>query len=72
MSSETTHTYVVEGMTCDHCRASVSEEVSEIAGVESVEVDLDSGRLEVSGPAVSDDAVRAAVEDAGYEVAEAL
>ena len=61
-------TYTVSGMTCGHCVLSVEEEVSEIAGVESVTVDLDSGRLEVGGTALSDDAVRAAVAEAGYEV----
>ena len=69
MSDVETRTYTVNGMTCDHCRASVSEEVADLAGVESVEVDLESGSLEVRGPRVSDDEVRAAVEEAGYELA---
>jgi copper chaperone len=62
-------TYTVTGMTCSHCVLSVQEEVSEIAGVTDVDVDLDSGRLTISGADISDDAVRAAVADAGYEVA---
>lgn len=62
--------YIVEGMHCDHCVLSVREEVSEVAGVRSVDVDLASGRLTVEGDGVSDDAVREAVEEAGYEVAE--
>jgi copper chaperone CopZ len=61
-------TYTVAGMSCGHCVMSVEEEVSEIDGVESVAADLDSGRLEVAGRALSDDAVRAAVAAAGYEV----
>ena len=61
--------YVVEGMTCRHCVASVSEEVTEVSGVTRVEVDLGSGRLTVWGSGFGDDAVRAAVEEAGYEVA---
>jgi copper chaperone len=65
-----TRTYMVQGMTCDHCRASVIEEVGELVGVEEVDVDLASGRLDVRGTDVSDDAVRVAVEEAGYEVAE--
>jgi copper chaperone len=65
-----TREYVVHGMTCDHCVLSVREEVSEVAGVRSVDVDLASGRLTVEGDGVSDDAVKAAVEEAGYEVAE--
>jgi copper chaperone len=65
---ETFRKYVVDGMTCDHCVLSVSEEVSEVAGVEHVDVELASGRLVVRGERVSDDAVRAAVAEAGYEV----
>lgn len=65
----TTRTYTVTGMTCEHCVASVREEVSELPGVTSVEVELASGRLAVTADAVDDDAVRAAVAEAGYEVA---
>jgi copper chaperone len=64
---ETTREYTVFGMTCEHCVASVTEEVSEVAGVERVEVDLASARLTVEGEA-GDDAVRAAVAEAGYEL----
>ncbi len=63
-----TSTYSVSGMTCQHCVASVTEEVSEVPGVESVEVDLGSGRLVVHGDGVDDAAVRAAVDEAGYAV----
>ncbi|GAA4060454.1 MULTISPECIES: heavy-metal-associated domain-containing protein [Actinomadura] len=64
-----TATYTVTGMTCGHCVSSVKEEVSEIAGVTAVDVDLASGRLTVTGEgAIDDDKVRAAVEEAGYEV----
>lgn len=59
--------YTVYGMTCDHCVLSVSEEVSEVAGVEAVDVDLAAGRLTVTGAGYSDDAVTAAVAEAGYE-----
>ena len=71
MSTDTTtdRTYTVTGMTCGPCVMSVTEEVSEVAGVTNVDVDLASGRLSVSGEGFTDDAVRAAVEDAGYEVA---
>ncbi len=61
--------YTVEGMTCGHCVTSVREEVSEVPGVSGVDVDLASGRLSVTGHDVNDDAVRAAVDEAGYEVA---
>jgi copper chaperone CopZ len=67
--SETAHEYVVTGMTCEHCVMSVREEVSEVPGVRQVDVDLAGGRLTVTGDGVSDDAVRAAVAEAGYEVA---
>ena len=63
----TSREYVVEGMTCQHCVASVTEEVSGVAGVVGVDVDLASGRLLVSGDA-SDEAVREAVAEAGYAV----
>jgi copper chaperone len=59
--------YTVYGMTCDHCVLSVTEEVSEVTGVNKVDVDLASGRLAVSGAGYSDDQIKAAVEDAGYE-----
>ena len=67
-SSDTTRNFTVSGMTCSHCVLSVREEVSEVAGVQDVAVDLASGRLTVTGENVADDAVRAAVADAGYEV----
>ena len=62
--------YTVTGMTCGHCVASVTEEVQEIAGVTDVAVDLESGGLRVtSKQPVSDADVRAAVEEAGYQLA---
>lgn len=65
-----TSTYTVVGMTCGHCVTSVTEEVSQVPGVTDVDVDLASGALTVtSATAVDDGAVRAAVEEAGYEVA---
>ena len=65
-------TYTVTGMTCGHCVASVTEEVSEVAGVTGVEVDLGSGAVTVtSDQPVDDAAVRAAVEEAGYQVVDA-
>ncbi len=62
-------TYTVKGMTCDHCVRAVTEEVGKVTGVDGVEVDLASGKVTVSGSGpVQDGAVRAAVEEAGYEV----
>lgn len=62
------HTYKVEGMSCTHCVAAVSERVSEIRGVEDVAVDLASGSLAVHGDVDAAD-VKAAVEAAGYSLA---
>jgi copper chaperone len=62
-------TYVVTGMTCAHCVSAVREEVGLLPGVSAVAVDLGSGRLTVTGEDVADDAVRAAVAEAGYAVA---
>ncbi len=63
-------TYTVQGMHCDHCTSSVSEEVQEIPGVDDVQVVLASGALTVTSREPLDDAaVRAAVEAAGYQVA---
>ena len=64
-----TRDYTVQGMTCAHCVTSVREEVEEVPGVTAVDVDLDSGRMTVSGEGVDDAAVREAVAEAGYEVA---
>jgi len=66
--SATEKTYTVEGMTCGHCELSVREEVEEIVGVESAKADHTTGRLTVWGN-VEDDAVRRAVEAAGYKMA---
>ena len=66
----TTQNYTVTGMTCGHCVMSVTEEVQEIPGVENVDVVLATGSLTVtSSEPVDDDAVKAAVEDAGYQLA---
>ena len=63
-------TYRVKGMTCEHCVASVSAELAKLAGVTDVAVDLDSGEVAVASERrLEPDAVRAAVEEAGYELA---
>jgi copper chaperone len=65
-----TSTWTVTGMTCGHCVASVTEEVSELPGVESVDVVLETGAVTVTSAEPLDaDAVRAAVEEAGYQLA---
>ena len=70
MSENQTSEYTVSGMTCGHCVASVTEEVQEISGVSDVQVDLSTGRLRfTSEQPISDADVRAAVEEAGYQLA---
>ena len=61
--------YTVRGMTCGHCASAVTEEITKIPGVRDVDVDVAGGRVTVrsSGP-VADEAVAAAVDEAGYEV----
>ncbi|QIG38515.1 heavy-metal-associated domain-containing protein [Microbacterium sp. 4R-513] len=63
----TTNEFQVIGMSCGHCEATVRKHVSQIAGVEGIEVSAATGRLVVTSAAVSDDAVIAAVDEAGYE-----
>ena len=68
----TTTEYQVTGMTCSHCEMSVREEISEIAGVDDIQVSAASGKLVVtaSGP-IDDAAILAAVDEAGYSAARA-
>jgi copper chaperone CopZ len=68
MTTITERSYRVYGMTCEHCRTAVSEELLRVEGVQGVEVDLDAGRVVVSGRTVNDESVRTAVDEAGYEV----
>lgn len=64
-----TITYMVPGVHCGHCEAAVKAEVEGVTGVATVEVDLDAKRVTVSGEGLDDGAVRAAIEEAGYEAA---
>ncbi|MFM1725834.1 MULTISPECIES: heavy-metal-associated domain-containing protein [Rhodococcus] len=64
------HTYLVKGMTCQHCAAAVTEEISDLSGVTAVDVDVESGRVVVQSDSPLDTvAVAAAVTEAGYELA---
>jgi copper chaperone len=67
--SDERRSYKVTGMTCQHCVAAVDAEVGALPGVSSVDVDLASGALVVSGSDIDGDAVRGAVEEAGYSLA---
>ena len=66
MSTETL-TYRVDGMTCDHCKAAVTQEVTKVAGVAGVDVDLDTKLVRISGAQVDRNAVVAAIDEAGYD-----
>jgi copper chaperone len=59
----------VPGMHCEHCERAVKTEVAQVAGVRSVDVDLDTKRVTVRGDGIADEAVRAAIDEAGYEAA---
>ena len=64
-----TTVHTVAGMTCGHCVSSVTEEVSELAGVTAVAVDLATGQLTVtSDTGLTEAQVRAAVEEAGFQL----
>jgi copper chaperone len=65
------YTYSVPGVSCEHCRTAIEREVGTVAGVGSVDVDLARKTVTVTGHDVSDGAVRTAIDDAGYDVAEA-
>ena len=70
MTTTTTSTWTVTGMTCEHFVRAVTEEVSALDGVTEVDVDLDTGRLTVDSQGPLDrDALAGAVDEAGYELA---
>jgi copper chaperone len=62
-------TYSVPDVSCAHCQAAITSEVSTITGVESVDVDLDNKTVTVSGDPLDEQAIIAAIDEAGYEVA---
>ena len=62
-------TYTVPGMHCAHCERAVKEEVGAVAGVESVDVDLEKKLVVVHGDGLDDRQLRAAIAEAGYEAA---
>ena len=64
-----TLTYRVPDVSCAHCRTAITSEVSTVAGVQSVEVDLETKTVTVSGELLDEQAIIAAIDEAGYEVA---
>lgn len=66
-----TSTYTVTGMSCDHCVNAVKTELGKIDGVTGVDVELSSGRVRIDSDAlVSDTEIAAAIDEAGYELAD--
>jgi copper chaperone CopZ len=59
-------TYLVPGMTCDHCKLAVTEEVTKVPGVAAVSVDLDTKLVRIDGGA-GHEALVAAIDEAGYD-----
>jgi copper chaperone len=66
---DNTKTYTVPAIHCGHCAAAIKEEVSGVAGVQDIDVDLDAKVVTIRGEALSDEALREAIEEAGYETA---
>jgi copper chaperone len=64
-------TYSVPGMSCGHCRVAITTEVTAVAGVDSVDVDLDTKLVRITGENLDDAALVAAIDEAGYEAARA-
>jgi copper chaperone CopZ len=62
-------TYSVPGLSCGHCVTAVTEEVSAVPGVEAVDVDLETKLVVVRGEGLDDAAIRAAIDEAGYDAA---
>lgn len=60
-------TYSVPGMSCGHCRAAITAEVTAVDGVEAVDVDLDAKLVCVTGESLDDATLVAAIDEAGYE-----
>ena len=61
--------YTVRGMSCGHCKHAVEQQLVGVAGVETVDVDLETKLVTVRGTELSDANLRAAIDEAGYDVA---
>jgi len=62
-------TYSVPGIACGHCRTAITGEVTRVAGVSAVEVDLVTKTVTITGSGFNDAAVRDAIDEAGYDIA---
>jgi copper chaperone len=65
----TTLTYSVPGVSCAHCRSAITKEVSNVDGVATVDVDLETKTVTVTGEQLDETAIVAAIDEAGYDVA---
>lgn len=64
-----TVTYKVPAVHCGHCEAAITREVGAVEGVDSVDVDLETKLVTIRGEGLDDERLRAAVDEAGYDVA---
>jgi copper chaperone len=64
-----TKVYTVPGIHCGHCAAAIKEEISAVEGVDAIDVDLDAKVVTIRGQALSDEQLRDAIAEAGYEAA---
>ena len=62
-----TRTYAVTGMSCDHCKVAITQEVAQVRGIQSIDVDLEANLVHVSGTDLDDGALVAAIDEAGYD-----
>ena len=70
MMNVSTRSIAVTGMTCDHCASAVRAEISKLPGITDVDVDIAAGTVRITGdPLPGDTPLRAAIQEAGYELA---
>ncbi len=69
MAVSETRSYAVPGVHCEHCRAAIEAEMASVTGVTKVAVDLEQRSVTVTGERLDDAAIRAAIDEAGYDVA---
>ena len=69
MNDTSSITFSVPGMTCGHCEAAIKQEVGAVAGVDGVDVDLETKDVVVTGTSLDRDALVAAIDEAGFDVA---
>lgn len=62
-------TYSVPGISCEHCRAAITSELEQVDGVQTIDVDLATKQVTITGSGFESGAVIAAIDEAGYEVA---